>query len=67
MYRLSHLAALVVVLVAGASLLPHGAARDMQTGTPTASLPVTPAPADCTVEPRTEESLLALLGTPSKR
>lgn len=59
------LSLLVIILVAGnRESLPSSTANAPQESTPEASFPVTPASAECTVEPRPVESLTELLGTP---
>ena len=59
-------ASLAVMLVTGsASSLPHNPDRTLQSATPAITFPMTPDPAQCTIEPRTVSSVLALLGTPS--
>lgn len=66
MYRIPYIVSLLVILVAsGLSPLPNGVGRVAQEATPTVTLPGTPAPAECTVEPRAMDPLLALLGRPS--
>jgi len=60
---------LVVILVAGSwgspALANAGAAQEASPDVSRdATFPITPAPAACTVDPRSPESLAALLGTP---
>lgn len=64
MHRTSLLPALLMAIVVAslhASPQPAGAQPD---ASPEPTFPVTPDPAACTVEPRSTESLAALLGTP---
>lgn len=66
MIRRSFLIALLIALLVAFSddPLASAVARTGQDAFPTEDLPVTPAPAECHVEPRGRESLAAILGTP---
>lgn len=57
---------LVALLMATSPLsLSHGSGHLTQVTTPVVTYPVTPAPAACTVEPRSAESLRAIFETPA--
>lgn len=67
MYRMPLLASFLVVLLFETSLplLSHGATYHHQAAPPPVTLPITPHPDACVIEPRDEAEFLALLGTPS--
>lgn len=60
----SFLVAIPILFPSSSSPLAYDPDRTIQVATPAVTFPVTPSPADCTVEPRDAESLRALLGTP---